>query len=111
MYVRKSPPAALPLSHRRMHPAIQNAIESLECRGYLSGVVFGTPQNITTASAGIAPVFVALSDVNGDNKPDLITANGPGGSVGNSVSVMPGNGNGTFAGAQTLALPSAPTTL
>jgi hypothetical protein len=45
------------------------------------------------SSAGLGPVSVIVADINGDGKPDLITANGRDG----SISVLLGNGDGTFA--------------
>ena len=50
---------------------------------------FQTAMNYTT---GLSPSFVAVADVNGDGKPDLVVAN----ENGASVSVLLGNGNGTF---------------
>ncbi len=45
---------------------------------------------------GQTPYLVAIGDVNGDGYPDLVTAN-PGYNNGpNSVSVLLGNGDGTF---------------
>jgi hypothetical protein len=49
---------------------------------------------------GSHPRAVAVTDVSADGKRDLIVAN----FSGNSVAVMLGNGNGTFAPAQTLAV-------
>ena len=51
------------------------------------------------------PISVAIADVNGDGKPDLIVAN----YGGSSVSVLLGNGNGTFQ-TQTAFATSAPAT-
>jgi hypothetical protein len=42
---------------------------------------------------GANPSDVAAADLNGDGKPDLVTANGNG----NTVSVLLSNGNGSFA--------------
>ena len=42
---------------------------------------------------------VALGDVNGDGKPDIVVAN----AGSNTVSVLLGNGNGTFQAQQTFA--------
>ena len=99
-FARKSPT-------RRIKQAT-TFIELLEPRAYLNGVVFGTPQNVQAAAAGFAPVFVNLDDVNGDGKADLIAASDQSGAVGNSINVLPGNGNGTFGAAQTIPLSFAP---
>jgi len=52
---------------------------------------YGPPTDYSTG-AGSRPWHVAVADVNGDGKPDLITANGDTHTVG----VLLGNGNGTF---------------
>ena len=58
-----------------------------------SGIgTFGAAVNY---GAGLTPTSVAIGDLNGDGKPDLVVAN----NQGNSVSVLLGNGNGTFAAA------------
>jgi hypothetical protein len=41
---------------------------------------------------GVYPWFVAVGDLNNDGRPDLAVANGPN----NIISVLLGNGNGTF---------------
>jgi DNA-binding beta-propeller fold protein YncE len=46
----------------------------------------------STFTVGARPLGVAVTDVNGDGKPDVITAN----RYGNSVSVLLGNGDGSF---------------
>ena len=52
----------------------------------------GTFQPAVNISTGAEPYSVAVADVNGDGRPDLIVAN-----LGsNTVSVLLGNGNGTF---------------
>jgi hypothetical protein len=48
----------------------------------------------TGFGTGFGPVSLAIGDLNGDGKPDLAVTNG-GGSF-NTVSVLLGNGNGTF---------------
>jgi len=57
-----------------------------------------------TFSAGSKPASVTLGDVNGDGKLDMITANYNSA----SVSVLLGNGNGTFKGQQTFATGTQP---
>src|SRR5436190_1471173 len=52
---------------------------------------FQTAQNV---SAGIRPAAVTVSDVNGDGRPDLVVTNRFMDT--NAVSVLLGNGNGTF---------------
>ncbi len=54
-------------------------------------LAFKAAVNYATGS-GTFPGSVAIADVNGDGKPDLATAN----EHSNTVSVLLGNGNGTF---------------
>jgi len=49
-------------------------------------------------SGGLNPTSVAVADVNGDGKPDLIVANGYSTS---GIGVLLGNGDGTFQAAVT----------
>ena len=82
-------------------------VEPLESRAYLSGVVFGTPQSLSTASAGISPVYTDLADLNGDGFADLITSNSN-----NTASILFGKGDGTFTTpAQTFPLSFTPLTI
>jgi uncharacterized protein (TIGR03437 family) len=55
-------------------------------------------------AAGNGPINVQVADVNGDGKPDIITADNSGG----TVSVLLGNGNGTFATAKSIPAGAAP---
>jgi len=55
---------------------------------------------VTYDSGGSYPASVAVADVNGDGKADLLVANkGTGGAVSGTVSVLLGNGDGTFQAA------------
>ena len=59
----------------------------------------GTFQAQQTFATDHGPISVALGDVNGDGKPDIVVAN----QNSNAVSVLLGNGNGTFQAQQTFA--------
>ena len=64
--------------------------------GVLLGTGTGTFQAAVTYSVGAStsPVAIAVADVNGDGKPDVLTANSN-----IKVGVLLGNGNGTFQSA------------
>jgi hypothetical protein len=60
----------------------------------------GTFQAGVNYPTGVYPNSVAVGDLNGDDWPDVVTANGwPSQGYGNSVSVLLGNGDGTLAAA------------
>jgi FG-GAP-like repeat/PKD domain/FG-GAP repeat len=63
-----------------------------------------TLQSLPTITLGQGQSLMAVADVNGDGKDDLIIAN----SLTNSMSVMLGNGNGTFQNPQPFAVGVAP---
>jgi hypothetical protein len=67
-------------------------------------VSFGTEY---TFPVGNSPVAVAVADINGDGIPDIITAN----AGDNTISVLFGNGNGTFKPATTIAVGADPVSL
>jgi hypothetical protein len=72
------------------------------CVGVLSGKGDGTfAIPLTYSSGGYSPNAIAVGDVNGDGKPDLVVAHcGTVASCGaGNVGVLLGNGDGTFAGA------------
>ena len=70
---------------------------------------FGAAQNFGAADG---PWFVTSADFNGDSKVDLATANAPsivsGASVPGNVSVLLGNGDGTFGTAQNFVAGDTP---
>jgi hypothetical protein len=73
--------------------------------GVLLGNGDGTFQTaVTYGSGGVGPGSIAISDVNGDGKPDLVVANSCADSTcatDGSVAVLLGNGDGTFQAAVT----------
>ena len=62
----------------------------------------GTFQTAQNFAAGLTPSSVAVGDLNGDGKPDLAVANNSRDS--GTVSVLLGNGDGTFQAAQNFAV-------
>src|SRR5205085_11797771 len=62
--------------------------------GILLGNGNGSFQTYVDYRTGAEPFWVAVGDFNGDGKMDLVTANV--GNAGNTVSVLLGNGDGTF---------------
>src|ERR1700730_6545813 len=52
--------------------------------------------NVDTGSGPAPPAFVAVGDFNGDHKLDLAVGNGSVNTVSNTVSILLGNGDGTF---------------
>src|SRR5256885_15696527 len=96
----RKPSARRPLRPRS--PVFRPWLAELECRtvpAFLAPVSYAT---------GAAPTAVTVADVNADGRPDLITLNST--SVG-SVSVLLGNGDGTFQAARVSAAGTAPTSL
>ena len=59
---------------------------------FAQGVAFTAATNF---GAGVRPRFVAVGDFNGDGRQDLAVAN----QLSANVSILLGNGNGTFGGA------------
>jgi hypothetical protein len=70
------------------------------CVSVLLGNGDGSFQNQQTFQVGSYPSSVAVADVNGDGKPDLVTVAGSPG----HVSVLLGNGDGSFQTQQTFAV-------
>jgi hypothetical protein len=64
-------------------------------------------QHTFAAGLGFGPQTVAVVDVNGDGKPDLVTAN----TYDNAVGVLLGNGDGTFGAQHNFAVGSDPVSL
>ncbi|OGP75793.1 MAG: hypothetical protein A2W09_00650 [Deltaproteobacteria bacterium RBG_16_50_11] len=84
--------------------AVANSHWSSSNVSILLGVGDGTFQAAVNYGAGDNPVFVVVSDFDGDGKPDLAVANGGN----NNVSILLGDGNGTFQGAVNYAVGDHP---
>ncbi|HKB05762.1 MAG TPA: FG-GAP-like repeat-containing protein, partial [Gemmataceae bacterium] len=80
--------------------AIQDSFNTIKMVSVVLGNGDGTFQAPANIDIGRQPSFVQATDVNGDGKLDLLTAN----KADNSVSVLLGNGNGTFQSAATFAV-------
>src|SRR5438067_6812198 len=63
----------------------------------------GTFQSARNFDAGQSPSFVAVADVNGDGRPDLAVAHAGNYINAGNVSVLLGNGDGTFQSARNFA--------
>jgi hypothetical protein len=96
---RLVPPAADPRDRALPSPGI--FVEPLESRVLLDGLTFATHQDFDT---GREPIAVVAADLTGDGKLDLVTANDNAG----SVSVLLGNGDGTFQAAINMPVGSGP---
>src|SRR6478735_5114964 len=75
-------------------------LENLETRRMFS---FGPATNFVVGT-NANPRSVAITDLNGDGKPDLVTANGSS----NNVSVLLGTGTGSFGAASNFAVGTNP---
>ena len=71
----------------------------------------GTFQTQQTFATGSYPISVAVANLNGDGKPDVVVSNFGGNSgvgSGNTISLLLGNGDGTFQPQQTVAVGNSP---
>src|SRR6266705_2491949 len=80
------------------HPSPSNTVLVLLGNGD------GTFRPAPNLTVGNGPAGVAVADLNGDGKPDLVAPN----YGSNSISVLLGNGDGTFQAAQNYLVDSAP---
>jgi hypothetical protein len=65
-----------------------------------------TPSTAATSPTGSNPVAIAVADFNGDGIPDLAIGNDPQDGSSGSVTILLGNGDGTFTAAASPATPS-----
>ena len=91
------------MSRKRVSNRRRLSLESLEDRTLLSTVNFSAPASY---AVGTNPNSVVVGDFNGDGKPDLAVAGDA-----SSVSVLLGNGDGTFQTAQNFAAGAFPNSL
>jgi hypothetical protein len=87
-----------------------NLVDNASIRGFAGNSLLPANfalslQSQVAIAISVPPDSVAVADLNGDGKPDLVSANGtnPG-----SVNVALGNGNGTFQGQTTFAAGAYP---
>jgi hypothetical protein len=71
----------------------------------------GSFQPAVHYDAGIHPLAVAVGDFNGDGIPDIVVTNAGVRPVGNTVSVLLGNGDGTFQSPRTFRVGKDPTSV
>lgn len=84
-------------------PDVLTANYTTNSVGVLLGNGNGTFQPVATYATGVAngsPAGIAVADVTGDGKPDLVTANG----FGYNISVFAGTGTGSFQAPVSYAL-------
>ncbi len=80
------------------------------CLGVLLGTGTGSFGAQTTYATGIYPASIAVADVNGDGKLDVIVANSgvPATGAGSDLGVLLGNGSGAFAAQTTFVSGQSP---
>ncbi len=96
-----------PALQRLLSPGATNAerapISHPQGKGYDAGPMDEVPPLflpvVAYSSGGLGPCSIAVADVNGDGKPDLVVAN----LESDDVGVLLGNGDGTFQPAVTYA--------
>ena len=89
-------------------PDIVAANSGSDTVSVLMGNGDGTFQTSRTITLGSRPSAIAVADLNGDEKPDLVAAYSGEYGNGNTVSVLLGNGDGTFQPPRTLGVGAGP---
>jgi len=90
-----SPPTSLAVADFNGDGKADLAVANQSVVGIFLGNGDGSLQPMVSYVAGPDPISVAVADFNGDGKPDLAVAN-PAGLGSSSLSVLLGNGDGTF---------------
>jgi hypothetical protein len=100
-YAAGASPAAVALADfnkdTRLDLAVVNSFDNSV--SVLLGKADGTFGPAVNAGTGVGPHSLAVGDFNGDGKLDIATANGT------DISVLLGNGDGTFQAARSVVLP------